>query len=690
MKQANFLKRLNFFIVLFVLCSLQATSQNCFPITLLDSVTGCSGNTFALNAIIPANYTATTVSWAPSTNLSANNILNPIATVGNTTTTYTVTINGTTSLSIPNGDFSSTVTNFTTDYIPGPGGAFGPLSIDASYMITNDPNIAHTNFPTFGDHTTGTGNMLVLNGSTIANDDIWCQNIAVAPNTTYTVTVWAANCIASNMPSLQFKINGVNTGVAVTLGAASGIWTPVTAVFTTGPFATTVNICLTDLVLAPSGNDFAIDDFSITSNCTSTDSIKVKSNAANVDFVFQRRLGCTEDTVDFQAVNLNTALPVLGYVWNFGDLGIGVGQSVSHIYSNQATYNVTLIASNGLCADTVTKPVNIVHLFVPGFSIPSDSICLGQSTTTNNYSAGTGLSSQWSMGDGTPLISANSVTYTYTKGGTYFITLYVKDILGCVDSFKRKIYVEQIYPVGVSVSDDTICVGEPIFITDTISSNIPSFLYNFGDNITSTANNPVVAYETDGSKIITLTLGYEVCTSQNVSIPIYVSAMPKVNLGPDTSYCPGITAPFTVVPSVSSSGTYLWSDGKTSNSNTFAEAGKYWLQITNIGGCVASDTIDVKRDCFLNIPNSFTPDNDGLNDFFLPMATLSSGILSYNLDIFNRWGENIFTTTNLNGRGWDGKFGNKPQPMGTYMYQIRVAFKNGTSKSYSGNVALLR
>jgi gliding motility-associated-like protein len=60
------------------------------------------------------------------------------------------------------------------------------------------------------------------------------------------------------------------------------------------------------------------------------------------------------------------------------------------------------------------------------------------------------------------------------------------------------------------------------------------------------------------------------------------------------------------------------------------------------------------------------------------------------MDIFNRWGENVFTTTNLNSRGWDGKFGGKDQPIGTYVYQINVVFKNAERKTYTGNITLLR
>jgi len=58
--------------------------------------------------------------------------------------------------------------------------------------------------------------------------------------------------------------------------------------------------------------------------------------------------------------------------------------------------------------------------------------------------------------------------------------------------------------------------------------------------------------------------------------------------------------------------------------------------------------------------------------------------------IFDRWGKQVYETTNLNGRGWDGKFNGEFQPMGVYVYTIEVIFANKTNERYQGNVTLLR
>ncbi len=685
----NIVKKIVCILLLPLVYNGSIQAQNCFPITLIDSVTGCNGEVFPLNAVVPVGSTVTSVNWAPFMGLSNSTVLTPNVTVGNITTTYTVTVNSTTNTLFPNGDFSSTVPNFTTDYIPGPGGTFGPLSVDASYMITNDPNIAHINFPTFGDHTNGLGNMLVLNGSTVPNDDIWCQTIAVTPNTTYTFTVWAANCVGSNMPDLQFNINGVNVGLPVTLGILTGIWTPITATWTSGPTAGNATICLKNNQLAPSGNDFALDDFTYSTSCTAVDSVKVISEAANADFATQINLGCTEDTVTFIGIDLNNNLPITDYLWSFGDLSLGTGQTNQHVYQNQSTYNVVMIASNGVCADTVIKPVNIVHVLLAAFVLPNDSVCLGSSVSSFNSSAGSALTYEWDMGDNSPIITTTNAVYTYPASGNYTVTLVATDNLGCKDTATNDMYVEQTYPFGASLSADTICIGETIFITDTISDKIPSFSYSFGNGNTSTQHNPVVTYEAQGNYNITLQLDYAVCTNQNITFPVQVKPYPSVKLPEDSSFCPGITANISLNPVTADALSYLWSDGRTTSVNSFSEAGTYWLEVSN-GYCSATDTMQIKRDCYLNIPNAFTPNADGDNDYFLPREILSSGLTSFSMQIFNRWGETVFSTNSLNGRGWDGKFGGQDQPMGAYVYKINAAFKNKDIKEFVGNVTLLR
>ena len=92
----------------------------------------------------------------------------------------------------------------------------------------------------------------------------------------------------------------------------------------------------------------------------------------------------------------------------------------------------------------------------------------------------------------------------------------------------------------------------------------------------------------------------------------------------------------------------------------------------------------------MNIPNVFSPNGDGLNDYFYPRSLLSSGLTSFKMDIYNRWGQLIFETTSTEGAGWDGRFNNTMQPGGVYVYIIDCSFKDGQHEHHQGNVTLLR
>jgi gliding motility-associated-like protein len=79
-----------------------------------------------------------------------------------------------------------------------------------------------------------------------------------------------------------------------------------------------------------------------------------------------------------------------------------------------------------------------------------------------------------------------------------------------------------------------------------------------------------------------------------------------------------------------------------------------------------------------------------VNDYFFPRQFLSSGVIAFKMAVYNRWGQKIYETDNINGRGWDGKFNSKDQPEGVYVYIIDVTMKNYRQEHYTGNVTLLR
>ena len=134
---------------------------------------------------------------------------------------------------------------------------------------------------------------------------------------------------------------------------------------------------------------------------------------------------------------------------------------------------------------------------------------------------------------------------------------------------------------------------------------------------------------------------------------------------------------------------WLWSTGETGPGIMVAEPGTYRVKV-NVGGCESSDEVVVGNDCYMNIPNIFTPNGDGVNDFFLPRGLAAKGLTEFSMRIYNRWGQLIFETHALEGRGWDGKYNDILQPEGVFIYDIDATFKDGQKEHHQGNLTLMR
>jgi gliding motility-associated-like protein len=110
--------------------------------------------------------------------------------------------------------------------------------------------------------------------------------------------------------------------------------------------------------------------------------------------------------------------------------------------------------------------------------------------------------------------------------------------------------------------------------------------------------------------------------------------------------------------------------------------------VKNEYGCTdsISITVYISPEFRLFIPDAFTPNADGLNDKFKPSST---GIKEYAMQIFNRWGEIVFTSTGPEA-GWDGRFEGVESPQGAYVYLLKVIDIKGISRTYNGRVVLIR
>jgi gliding motility-associated-like protein len=114
------------------------------------------------------------------------------------------------------------------------------------------------------------------------------------------------------------------------------------------------------------------------------------------------------------------------------------------------------------------------------------------------------------------------------------------------------------------------------------------------------------------------------------------------------------------------------------------------LKAYDIYGCssVQSKSVRVlEKDEWITIPNAFTPNGDGLNDFFIPVL---KGVVHFEMEIFNHWGEHLYTHMGLEGNGWDGTHKGKLLPAGNYVYKISFTTISGESLQKAGTLTIVR
>jgi hypothetical protein len=157
---------------------------------------------------------------------------------------------------VTNGDFEAGNVAFTTEYTYSPDDLFPARTL----AVLTNPNSAHGSFAVMGDHTSGTGKMLVVNGATeIPHPVVWSQQVAVKPNREYYFSAWAANVLGGFSSRFVFRINGTALQPEVTLPGAVALWQNYTTIWTSGA-ATKATLEIVFVSSEQFGNDTALDD----------------------------------------------------------------------------------------------------------------------------------------------------------------------------------------------------------------------------------------------------------------------------------------------------------------------------------------------------------------------------------------------------------------------------------------------
>jgi gliding motility-associated-like protein len=463
----------------------------------------------------------------------------------------------------------------------------------------------------------------------------------------------------------------------------------------------------------PSAGTYTVTLVVISNNgCSDTATAIVNPGASAANFSFTTV--CAGETTQFTDLS-NQAT---GWDWDFGDPASGPAdssnlQNPSHTFSGPGTYTVTLTAQTNPCVSIASFAVTVNAQ--PSANFSSTPVCVGSATTFTDLSlpnGGTITSWTWDFGDGSPTSNLQNPTHMYPSDTTYNITLIVQNAAGCVDTI-----VLQSTPAPtpvVAFLGDTLA-GCPVHCVDftdqtTISAGtITAWAWDFGDgSIVSLQQNPSHCYTQSGTYTVTLTAASSNGCATTLIMPDYVEVYPvpvaSFSANPQYTTILDTHIDFTDLSSgVPVSWTWDLGDPSTTNDtssmqNTFYDysseyGGIYpvWLQVTNQYGCVDDTMLEVivEPEFTFFIPNAFTPNGDGKNDLFFGTGI---GIQDYELWVFDRWGNLIYHTTNIN-EGWNGTVqGASGDPCQVDVYVWKVALTDVFHKKhkYIGHVSLIR
>lgn len=672
--------------------SITITVNTGYAIDAGNDVTLCS--TLGHQLTVQHNIPNAIYSWSPAANLNAANIQSPTVLV-DATATYTVTVSDALGCSVSDQVtvtrvFSNVPTNQTvsacidappTISAPAPGVSYLWSTGETSMSIVPTQSGPHTVTitDTNGCEAISTFNVTlhalpvvnlgpdlnicgttphVLNAGNAGSGYQWStsaetQTISVSASGNYSVTVTNANnCSASDAVSVQFH------------PLPSDILQDVSACITEAPSINAGNPGssylwsngATTQSITPSASGTYSVTVTTPQNCSATfDADVVLAPAITV------ALGNDTSICQGQALTLNAGSPGATYLWSTGATTqlINAGSS--------GTYSVSV--SNGLC--TASDALTLTVVPGPVDVLMDATTCVDAPPTLQ--AGNTGSTYLWSTG-------ATSQAITASSSGTYTVT--VTNSTGCSGTFDA--VVSLVPPPAVELGMDTVlCDGQQLILD---AGNAGS-TYQWSTGATTRT----IAVRTPGTYSVNVNNGY---CQRSDAITVLFNPSPARMAVREFHTCLDDEPRYVVIDAGNTGSRHNWSTGATTQVIMASAYGWYYVHVTNVYDCTVQDSARVIEYCpaTIFIPNTFTPNGDGVNDVFMP---LGKSIASIHMVVHNRWGELLFETDDIEV-GWDGTYRGEVVQNDMYVWRLEYKFftdKDGTlgvQQTQMGHIQVLR
>lgn len=383
--------------------------------------------------------------------------------------------------------------------------------------------------------------------------------------------------------------------------------------------------------------------------------------------------------------------------WEFGDAATSntTTGTVNHTYSSSGPFNVSLDVTSiyGCKSNPVIKTISIS----PTTSITTQPLsqtgCLGSTITFSVTASGTAVSYQWKKNTAN-IAGATSNTYTIAAailGDVAGYSVEVTGACGVVTSGTATFAVIPAAIIAVQPSATSVCTGSTVSLSVLATGSGLSYQWRrSGTNIAGATSsvytiNPVTLTDFGSYDVVVANS----CGVTVTSNPAALSTLPSpANFLPrDTSIC---SYGKLLLQSLQAWSSYTWNTGATTPGLLIEKPGTYWLQVTNNSNCSGRDSIIVApKECMkgVYIPNAFTPNNDGKNDFF--KAQVFGKATSFKLEVFDRGGQLVFQTTDPKLQ-WDGSIKGSILPTGVFVWICTYQLEGMRKEVQKGTVMMMR